>query len=330
MKKIDKYLWVAFALIPFMLLFNGCRIVGPDGWGGNQHNIYQVSSIDTPGHAYAVDVYNGYAYVADGVGGLRLFDVTNPYYPKNYGAFDSDGIVYDVKYGGDDLIYLASGSAGVEVVDTFSLFGPRLAGSYMTYNAFGLDYAGKYLYVGDDQAGVRILDVSNPYMIYQMSSKLVSGMNVYNTKLYWPYLFACSRYGLSILDITNQSHPSELYFQNIGYVYDVEVVNHIAYVAYEDGLIIYDLDNISKPKELGFCFLPAIARSIAVRGDYAYIALGQSGLSIVDISDPTHPREIGYYMTANCEMNNIFLGGRYIYVANGAEGLLILEHLGGN
>jgi hypothetical protein len=29
-------------------------------------------------------------------------------------------------------------------------------------------------------------------------------------------------------------------------------------------------------------------------------------------------------------MKNIFLGGRYIYVANGAEGLLILEHLGGN
>jgi len=318
---------VLLSLLVIFLIIGSCRIIGPSDLNRPNYYLRYVSEIETKGYAYAVDVSGNYAFVADGVGGLKILDVTNPYYPTIFDSYESDGTVFDVKYGGDGIVYLASGSEGVEVIDAFQPFGPSRLGYYKTYRAFGLDYAGKYLYLADDMAGVRILNVENPFSIYQTSSKSVQGLNTFNTKLDWPYLYACSRYGLTALNVYSPNSPLEVFFKNLSYVYDVEVVTHLAYVAYEEGLVIYDLDKIDEPKEVGFCLLPATARAIVVRGDYAYLALGRSGLSIVNISNPTAPREVAYYQPASCEMNSIFMGGRYLYIANGEKGGIILECL---
>ena len=48
--------------------------------------IVKVSSIDTPGNANAVTVHDGIADVADGTGGLRLVDVSNPAAPTGIDA----------------------------------------------------------------------------------------------------------------------------------------------------------------------------------------------------------------------------------------------------
>ena len=38
-------------------------------------------------------------------------------------------------------------------------------------------------------------------------------------------------------------------------------------------------------------------QGVALAGNYAYVANGESGLSIIDVSDPTAPTEAGFYDT---------------------------------
>ena len=46
------------------------------------------------------------------------------------------------------------------------------------------------------------------------------------------------------------------------------------------------------PDEIGFYVTPGWAEDVALAGDYAYIADLDSGLRIVDVSEPTSPSEV--------------------------------------
>ncbi len=66
------------------------------------------------------------------------------------------------------------------------------------------------------------------------------------------------------------------------------------------------------------------AEGIYVSGNYAYVADGESGLQIIDISNPSTPKFIGHCDTPNCA-NNIYLSGDYAYIADGESGLQIID-----
>jgi len=63
---------------------------------------------------------------------------------------------------------------------------------------------------------------------------------------------------------------------------------------------------------------------VAVRGRTAYLVVGTKGLLLVDVSDPTQPREIGAHSTRGYAQA-VAVTGDYAYVANRGEGLTILD-----
>ena len=316
-----------------ILLITGitsCKLGDATGPGTNIPYIYHIGELDTPGFAYAVAASGNKAYIADGIGGLRIIDITMMHFPDEVAYYEDDGVYYDVKFSGGDYAYVAAGDAGFKIIDVNSPFGPELVGQYSTYNAFGLDYAGNYVYLADFTDGIKILDITSPFNVFPISSFNVSGQTVNNVTISWPYLYASARYGFSIIDISNPISPFEVHFEPLSYVYDIEIINHLAYIAYEGGLRIYDVSQPSDPQEIGFCNLPATARSVQVRGDFAYLAIGSSGLSIVRVTNPLQPFEIAYYNPIGGQMSDLLLFGRYILIANGNAGFLILEFTPGS
>src|SRR5690554_1746019 len=324
MPRITILMLVVIIFLSMMLA--SCKIGDSVGPGGSSPHIYHIGEIDTPGFAYAVAISENDIYLADGVGGLRIINVTSPHFPQHKNYYEDEGIYYDVKYNGGDYVYVAAGEAGFKIIDVKSPFGPELIGEISTHNAFGLDYAGQYVYLADEMFGVRIFDVSNPFNIYELSNLLVQGQRVNNVTVDWPFLYVASRYGFSIVNIENPIAPTELFYENApNHVYDIEVIDHRAYLAYEGGLRIYYVYDPYDPELLGFVHLPSTARSVVVRGDFAYVTVGRNGLSIINVSDPQQPYEIAYYNPAAGEMSDAVLQGRYIYLANGETGLTILE-----
>ena len=72
-----------------------------------------------------------------------------------------------------------------------------------------------------------------------------------------------------------------------------------AFVADEwDGLAVVNVASLSNPQLDTFVLVAASAEDVFVDGNICYVADGQAGLKILDVSDPTNPRQIGEVDTA--------------------------------
>ncbi len=70
------------------------------------------------GEAWRVAVSGNYAYVAGDVGGLHVFDVSNPAKPQRVGGYDTSGYAHGVAVSGN-YAYVADGPWGLVIL------GPR-------------------------------------------------------------------------------------------------------------------------------------------------------------------------------------------------------------
>ncbi len=75
---------------------------------------------------------------------------------------------------------------------------------------------------------------------------------------------------------------------------------------------------------MGFYDTPGTPYGVAVIGKYAYVADGDTGLRVVDVSTPSAPVEAGFYDTPWSALRVAVAGGT-IYVADSSGGLLILR-----
>ena len=79
-----------------------------------------------------------------------------------------------------------------------------------------------------------------------------------------------------------------------------------------------DTNDLQQPTEDGG------ARDVEIVGALAYVASGDSGLRIIDVSNPESPVELGAWDTSG-EASGIGVVGTLVYVADGAYGLLIID-----
>ncbi|MFQ5455595.1 MAG: choice-of-anchor D domain-containing protein [Nitrospirota bacterium] len=66
------------------------------------------------------------------------------------------------------------------------------------------------------------------------------------------------------------------------------------------------------------------AYNVYVSGNYAYIADGDSGLQVIDISSPSSPVLAGSYDTSG-ESIGVYVSGNYAYIADGDSGLQVID-----
>lgn len=226
------------------------------------------------GAAYGTFASGNYVYVADGQGGLEIVDVSDPTNPVVIGSFNSYTNPTNISY----------------------------FPTYATPFADTVVVAGNYAYVGDQQGGLDIFDVSAP------SSPMLVG-----------------------------SYPVD----NQPYASSVAVSGNYAYINglnYHD-VITVDVSNPSAPALVTSIMIPSsnfgisYPSGVAVAGNYLYVADYLPAIEIVNISDPTHPSIVGRYATspfhpgpgATYGPNALAVSGNYLYVADLGTGFYILD-----
>ena len=181
----------------------------------------------------------------------------------------------------------------------------------------GVAVAGNYAYVADYDAGLRIINVSDPAApteagFYDTPGS-ARGVAVAGNYAY----IADGGGGLRIINVSNPVAPTEAgFYDTPGSAWDVAMAGNYAYVAdYDAGLRIINVSNPAAPTEAGFYDTPGSAWDVTVVGNYAYVADGGGGLRIINVSDPAAPTEAGFYDTLGVA-EGVAVAGNYAYVAD--------------
>lgn len=207
------------------------------------------------GRVTGLAVRDGYAYLSIREGGVKIFDVRNPYSPVQVGGFFIDGITGDVAAGYDNNLIYAVNENSMRIIDVSAPASPVLVGSYtLTDNDIGcvaIGENGEYAFIGG-----------------------------YG--------------GLVTVDITDPASPRETNFYRLPYVHNIKIENNTAYVS-ASGLRLLDIASPSSPRELAYWSGSFNVFDVAMAKGYVYLASYGKGLSILDISDKTDPKDIGAY-----------------------------------
>ena len=267
------------------------------------------------GPCYAVAVVGKIAYFGNG-GYLEIVDFSNPANPVELGKALTPSVVAGVAVTGNHA-YVVNGWHGLRIIDISDPSSPREVGYFDTGGyAEAVAVSGSYACVA----------YYEPYYEHGLRDK----------------------YGLRIIDISNPSSPREVgYFSTGSRTQGIAVSGSYAYLATDKhGLRIVDISNPSSPKEVGYFDSGGRARGVAVRETYAYVADYDDGsrvtdisnpsnqdrfllfpggkLHVVDISNPSRPRQVGCFRTGG-EAYGVAVGGRYAYMADGLHGLRIIR-----
>lgn len=162
---------------------------------------------------------------------------------------------------------------------------------------------GNYAYLAAGEAGLRIIDVSDPAAPSQVGRQDTPGEAI-NVDVAGSYAYlATKEAGLRVIDISDVTAPAEVgRYDTPGWAFAVHVTGNYAYVAdgrrLENGdwvgesrLRVFDVSTPSLPTEVGTLQTSGVALDVHVRDDHAYLADYNAGLRVIDISDPTMPTE---------------------------------------
>ena len=143
-------------------------------------------------------------------------------------------------------------------------------------------------------------------------------------------------YGLVVLNITVPSNPSIIgTYETANVASSVFVDGDLLFVTDTVGvapthrnILIFDITNPIDPVQLGSCSIFENqndgANDIVVRGDIAYVANLEKGISAINVTFPSNPIILGEKDTEGTSYD-MFVEGDFIYVADGANGLVILN-----
>lgn len=102
---------------------------------------------------------------------------------------------------------------------------------------------------------------------------------------------------------------------------DVKVTSDYAYVA--DGYNGFAVVDLESHTVIGSLPLEGTAYAVALSGSLAYVAAGNGGLHVIDVSAPDEPVLLATASTTNAQ--DVAIDGERAYVADGSSGLLIFD-----
>jgi hypothetical protein len=289
----------------------------------NPSNPLMVGQSDMlPDRIISLAVANNRVYAALGVSGLRIIDVSTPAAPRVVGVLSTPGYTEDVAVQGN-YAYIIDGL--LRIVDVSNPANPIVVSSYRTeYASVAVAVAGNYVYLptADPEQGTVVLNVSDPVRPRAVSIIPTSDFSV-DVVVAGSYAFIFSDVTLQIVNITDPAAPIEVNAMDTPtFVAKAVISGNYIYTVGEDMNII----NVADPAnpQVAATITAYSSEDIAVVGDFAYMAAGNEGLSVFDVSPPSGAH-IANDIVLGGDTTDIALAGNYAFVAARNAGMRVLD-----
>ena len=249
------------------------------------------------GRSFFDVVVSGTTAYAAGTG-LRLFDVSTPATPVARGVVAvPGGSVLSVALSGT-TVYLASGNAGLAVVNAANPAAPTLT-STLALGGFATRVAvvGTRAYLSVNDVGLVVVDVSNPAAPVELGRFAIASSQVRSVAVSGTTAVVGRDDGVVVLDVSNPAAITQrgtLGFGVNGSGQSVVLAGTTAYVGNRySGVRVLDIANPAAPVQTRLIDNGGFSFKVNVVGGIAYVAdlLGQ--VRLVDVSTPAAPRELG-------------------------------------
>jgi hypothetical protein len=316
-----------------------------------------------------VRVKGNIAYLARFGDGLRIVDLSSPAAPVHLGHVAPQeanlGEIYnDVKLY-KDYALLASSRFGLVVVDVRTPSAPRLVRTFpprppsvSRINVHSIFVEGDRAYLAEITiAGMRIANLTNPedpvdegtFVLPETASSFdsfVHDLTVYGGIAwlnYWGSGFVAVDLGARPLGAAGR-YTYERMTSHASWVTEIGGRRYALHGDEDFGAHLRILD-VTAPTDPAWMTVvgeyvtrPEVSiHNIMAVGARAYVAYYQDGLRVLDLSDPSHPRLVGYYNTwdpARHPGTSFYEGAigldvdparRRVYIADTDRGLIVLE-----
>lgn len=289
-------------------------------WSGNYPSTY----------AREVLVSGDYAYLADGYGNpnFLVVNISNPASPSQAGFYSAPGEGYDLALVGS-TIYLATWDNGIRIIDVSSPTNPNEIGFYNTSGrAEGVTVSNGYAYIADTWDGIKIVNVSNPTspsLVYEYHSAgeawdvVISGTIAY---------LGDRNNGFYTVDISDPTDPQIISYYSQTWSGTSEVYLAVSgdtlFIVDRDQLYIFDVSNPASPTSITAYSSLTDPKGIAIAGNYAYIADGESGLRVLDVQNLQTISQVGILDTPG-DLTDLVIFGSYAYLADASQGLRVVD-----
>jgi hypothetical protein len=265
----------------------------------------QVGLYSTPGYTLDLAVMDGHLYLAKDLaaepqsyylgGGLHIISITDPTQPTEVGLYPAWGSAQGVSIK-EDYAYVSNGD-GLRVIDIADPANPNEVSFFRTESvAWDVSVEGNCACVADAGLGLRVLDISDPAHPREVGSYVMS-QSPYRVAMAGDYAYVIDYQGLYVINLSDPPNLSLSSFHPVSNPRDLAVLGRYAYVASQNVFYIVDISDPAHPVETGSC-RTASTRRLAIDGAHAYLTIygNLPALMIIDITDPSNPTEVAFYI----------------------------------
>ena len=185
-----------------------------------------------------------------------------------------------------DYLYVPLGPLGLHIMDVSNPDSLVTVSEVATFRpASGVDIQGNYAYVTESMYGLDIIDISDPHTPQVVGSTPLEGRIIIDMAIQGNYAYVAGNDRMEIVDIADPAVPAVVGTFLGRFINNITVADTLAIVA---GLYWFDIVNVadpSKPVVVGEWAGPDIL-DIDIEGDLIYLAAGNYGILVLDISNP--------------------------------------------
>lgn len=282
-----------------------------------------IGGWQTNNKVWAVDVVGDMVYVADGIDGLRILDMSDPAAPVMLGDLDLPTSSRAIEVVGTRA-YVIDVYLGLQILDVSNPMSPVLLGALDTDAVIhGLAVVGDTVLLANEELGLLVVDVSDPADPAVIHSLALGGdcrAVVVDGDI------ACALFnleGMKVLDMSNPAVPVEIGAIGSGSTWScVEVRGGVAAVSVGEEITIIDLSHPAAPVVSGTLQVPQAPVDLEMVDSFLFVAAQTSGVIVIDIADPGAPGIFDSIPTSE-SATGVCVTDSAVYIAEGMDGLQV-------